>query len=312
MLLASGRDLDIKAESKGKTAVETARSCVQWQDEKDHDFERRRENCPAIATLIDEFESNPEKIRRQLREELGLEGFFCLLLYLSFLFLFKTLSLSGETEKVRALRSYQAKMPHELSFSRGDVMVVHQRFFGGSLWEAELPDGTTGFVPCNLVVSYFEGDDDFFESKNARITELEGENEVLRRMVHEKSREIQVAKAATLSSTTTVPAVERGSEREEGGAAFLEEPQEGTRRMSSRKRKASATEEQTASTPPAELMEAGRSSMKKAKQEKKQKPQLRGESLFSLYSSSTSKRSNHLTWCAMFHSLNSCAFVLQM
>ena len=124
------------------------------------------------------------------------------------------------TEKVRALCSYQAKMPHELSFSRGDVMMVHQRFFGCSWWEAELPNGETGFVPCNLVVSYLEGDEDLLESRDKRIGELERENEVMRRMVQEKYREIQDAKAATSTSTSSstpslaAPATEKGRNEE--------------------------------------------------------------------------------------------------
>ena len=78
----------------------------------------------------------------------------------------------------------------------------------------------TGFVPCNLVVSYLEGDEDLLESRDKRIGELERENEVMRRMVQEKYREIQDAKAATSTSTSSstpslaAPATEKGRNEE--------------------------------------------------------------------------------------------------
>jgi len=138
-------------------------------------------------------------------------------------------------------------MPHELSFSCGDVMIVHQRFFESPLWEAELPNGQTGFVPRNKLVSFIKGEVDPMESKDLRIEELEKEMEVTKKLLQQKTREIQVNKAATSSwlsytATATATATAAGKGRE-GGACCEETPGEGRKKKGTEVGKGSLTGE---------------------------------------------------------------------
>ena len=95
---------------------------------------------------------------------------------------------------MRALCDYEAKGPDELSFSLGDIMLVHERVFLAKRWSVELND-KKGFIPCDLVVSYIEngdGDDDGVNgvvSLQDTIKQIQGENLVLRNMLNATEKE---------------------------------------------------------------------------------------------------------------------------
>ena len=102
LILASGREIDTKTKSKpgttawsNTTAAEMARwsgSSGRWKDEKEESTARRTQSCPLIATLIDSYDRNPQQVRNQLRQQLGIKGkrlsfpSFCLGVHLIFFF----------------------------------------------------------------------------------------------------------------------------------------------------------------------------------------------------------------------------------
>ena len=84
LLLASGREIDTKTKSiagtapwNNTTAAEVARwsgSSGSWKDEKEENTARRKEFCPLIVMLLDSYEQNPQQVRDQLRQQLGIKG----------------------------------------------------------------------------------------------------------------------------------------------------------------------------------------------------------------------------------------------
>jgi len=85
-ILASGREIDLKAKAKNvtgnyawnkKTAVEVAKwsaICGPWPSEEKEGTAHRSKYCPLIATLLDSYKQNPKKARSQLQQQLELEG----------------------------------------------------------------------------------------------------------------------------------------------------------------------------------------------------------------------------------------------
>lgn len=79
-ILASGREVDVMKRSRFNrlTAAEHARArggrAVKDYNESDVDFQRKIADCPKIAELIDDFVTDPETVRLDLRRTLRLDG----------------------------------------------------------------------------------------------------------------------------------------------------------------------------------------------------------------------------------------------
>ena len=82
LLLASTREIDTRRRStfKNRTAAEQGRAisarATKRANEMEDDFQRRKTHGHLCATLIDEYERDPDGTRFRLRKELGLTGGF--------------------------------------------------------------------------------------------------------------------------------------------------------------------------------------------------------------------------------------------
>lgn len=75
LILASGRKINtaMRDSREHKTAVEIANDQGNGDEEDDEEFfenNKRRWSCLAIASLIESYEREPQKVRAKLREEL--------------------------------------------------------------------------------------------------------------------------------------------------------------------------------------------------------------------------------------------------
>ena len=75
--LASGRDLDFVQPANPDPDVGTLESPRNLEAETPENFEKRKVRIAAIVELIERFKENPEKIRAEIRLELGITGKRC-------------------------------------------------------------------------------------------------------------------------------------------------------------------------------------------------------------------------------------------
>jgi len=79
-MLASKRELDILAKNyKGISPLEIAKLNSELQEKLSHEKEndevqQRQNNCLSIYNLLQEYQSNPKKVKGQLRKKLNLNG----------------------------------------------------------------------------------------------------------------------------------------------------------------------------------------------------------------------------------------------
>jgi len=79
-MLASQRELDILSKNyKGILPLEIAKINSELQEifsheKNDDEVQQRQNNCLSIYNLLQEYQSNPKKVKRQLRKKLNLKG----------------------------------------------------------------------------------------------------------------------------------------------------------------------------------------------------------------------------------------------
>ena len=79
-MLASKRELNILSKNyKGISPLEIAKINSELQEKLDHEKEdgeikQRQNNCLSIYNLLQEYQSDPKKVKRQLRKKLNFKG----------------------------------------------------------------------------------------------------------------------------------------------------------------------------------------------------------------------------------------------
>jgi len=81
-MLASQRELDILSKNaKGILPLEIAKINSELQEKLDHEKEdgeikQRQNNCLSISQLLQEYQSDPKKVKKRLRKKLNLKGIY--------------------------------------------------------------------------------------------------------------------------------------------------------------------------------------------------------------------------------------------